>query len=106
MDNADKLGNANNLKEARLVLKNAMKSIQNSVSKDDAFCKGLIDDLQQCYDKLKSRNDYMQYGSNMMKMNSSAHKQQRAVSSNYYAAQSAYTNCAKSTMMSKFSTKY
>ena len=105
MDSADKLGNSNNLKEARLILTNAIKSIQNSVSKDDVFCKSLVEDLQQCYDKLKSRNDYISYGSKKLKMKKKAHKKQRAIESNNNA-QMCYKNSYQQSMMDNWNNNY
>jgi len=97
------LADSNNLTEARKVVNDAIKKIQESVSANDEFCQGLIKDLNDCLKNMENQHTYTNIGSKMMANQWMANMQQRSTNAcESSSVQSAYHSKKKSAMVSKF----
>eukprot|EP01083_Nonionella_stella_P010354 29490_1 len=102
MDKAEVLAHQNQLDEARSVLSVCQKKLEVSESKDDAFTKNLVVDIQRLNENMKDKATFKQKGGKMLKMNKKSHALQRSVQSSEYVSQSAYQNQSKILMKDKF----
>jgi len=83
MERAVALGEDGDLKEARNILEHAMDTVKNSVSKDDALCKVLLDNLSTCILRFSDGGSFRQGGGSYASSSSRSHWQQRTTSSWY-----------------------
>jgi hypothetical protein len=110
MLNANKYAKLQKLNEAKLIIDNAIKKINNSNSNNNNDDdnnnnnnnNNLISDLYKCNEGLKDNNAYMGWGSKALNMNSNSHYQQRAVHASSWGAQQQYANNNQNNMMNNF----
>eukprot|EP01111_Echinosteliopsis_oligospora_P003052 TRINITY_DN1491_c0_g1_i3.p1 TRINITY_DN1491_c0_g1~~TRINITY_DN1491_c0_g1_i3.p1 ORF type:complete len:262 (+),score=74.39 TRINITY_DN1491_c0_g1_i3:449-1234(+) len=74
---ANEFGKNGQLTQGKEVINTAIQRVEESVSKEDPFCKGLIDDMKKCLKGLQSTSDYRSHGQQYMNMSHSAHSNQR-----------------------------
>jgi len=66
------------MKAGRAIIEAAKVRLQNSLSKEDAFTKALLADLQKTLDGMQDQRSYTTYGNKYMNAMESAHHQQRS----------------------------
>jgi len=94
---ANDLAQKNNLPEARKTLESAIKTILESVTGNEQFCKNLVNDLRTSLSGLRDQNEYAAKGSKAMNAYSNAHSKQRA----NLQSSSTYETSSRAVMKSK-----
>jgi len=96
MQNAENLGDARKLEEARKVINEAKSLIEKSASSKDEFCQNLIQDLNRCLDGLQDEQQFDYFGKGYMVQNAMCLDMERAANFDAdYATQSQYNNVSR-----------
>eukprot|EP01098_Paradermamoeba_levis_P006412 TRINITY_DN2657_c0_g2_i4.p1 TRINITY_DN2657_c0_g2~~TRINITY_DN2657_c0_g2_i4.p1 ORF type:complete len:176 (-),score=61.78 TRINITY_DN2657_c0_g2_i4:3-530(-) len=101
MEKASKAGEAGEFEKGRIHIKNVCQLIQDSVSGDDPFCKGLVADLLKCEQALMDKESYVQKGNMLFINNLNAHFMQRS-SNVHFESQAFYQTSSRLVMQDKF----
>jgi len=80
MEDAQQVG-LSDLNKARQIIKDAISSIEKSISAGDAFSASLIADLEDILSDMKNRTSYQQVAAKKMVWKGDAHTKQRAIGS-------------------------
>jgi len=94
LSNANELSKNGQLAQGKEVLNAAIQRVQESVSSQEQFCKGLVDDLKKCLTGLQDANTYRSHGQQYMNTCHSAHGYQRT-SHSAWAGQQEYSTSNK-----------
>jgi hypothetical protein len=100
MSRAEELGDRDELAKARKTIQESLDVIKASVSADNKFCIGLINDLNNCLEGLRDRNQYRNVTKQYMTQNIMCHKVERACNFDAdFASQMTYNNESRAVTM-------
>jgi len=91
MVKAEKLADKEDFEGARNIICSTRDSVAKSVSAKDKFCVGVVEDLNKCFEGLKSRSEYMNRTRKYMAQNVMCHTLERAANfDKEFGAQNTY----------------
>jgi hypothetical protein len=106
LQNAEKLGKAGQLGQARASLDRAMTSVRSSRSSYRAMSRTLVSDMAATRRGYATPREYQRWGKQCSKMNSLSYRRERSVRlsnrAGPYATQSQYVNVSKAKTVSQF----
>jgi Mg-chelatase subunit ChlD len=94
LEEARNLANNQQLEPARGVLQQTMQRIQSSTTQEDDFCKGLVNDLQDCLNGMQDRRNYEQVASKKLNNYWMSSNYERSTNTNS-SAQASYVTKTK-----------
>ncbi|XP_003383100.1 PREDICTED: uncharacterized protein LOC100635885 [Amphimedon queenslandica] len=95
---ARSLADQGNYSEAKKVLEAATKKISESVSVGEQFCQGLLSDLTNAADTMRSQHEYKSKGAHYLMSKMQTHSAQR---SNYLSEETPYSNTSRGIFVAK-----
>eukprot|EP00761_Pharyngomonas_kirbyi_P011881 gb/GECH01011907.1/.p1 GENE.gb/GECH01011907.1/~~gb/GECH01011907.1/.p1 ORF type:complete len:529 (+),score=177.35 gb/GECH01011907.1/:1-1587(+) len=101
MEDATTKANNGGLEAAKQSINNAIEKIEKSVSGNDPFCSGLVEDLKKLKESLESRLQWESYGNKVAVNSASAHWVQRSTNTRA-ASQFTYETSSRAKMKKKF----
>lgn len=101
MQDADRLASLGKFKDAQDRIDEAIQTIQKSISANDPFCKGLVNDLLKSKQGIKDKNAYESGGRHYNMCNFVSHQQQRMTDFEA-TSQAAYMNNARFKMQQAY----
>jgi len=106
LQNADALGRAGHLEQARAKLDNAIRNVRSSSSSLTLMSRNLVNDMTETKKGYASMNDYKKWGNQITKTKNLSILRERAVrvsnSSNQYSLHTRYSNNSQRTILSQF----
>jgi len=104
MEIAEQLGEKSDFKSARLIVNEAISSIQVSPSAQEDWCQHAVSDLRNVLDGLSDRNTFQRKGKQYVAQNIMCYNNERAANfvEDEYACQSAWNTNTKEEMYTEF----
>jgi len=106
LEEADNLGRAGNLKQARASIDTAMATVRTSQSCRTPMSRNLVSDMTETMKGYATLKDFRRWGKQYTKQNRSCIRRERSVRVNdicgQYATQSGYTNNSQRMIVSQF----